>query len=105
MAVLIKPEGIATVVRPKNGTDFTNDEIHELVNGFWETTLPAPGLLSVMDEDKTTVIEIVRGSLLVVNEEGKNIGMPVNQIATNILMYAGDYIAGPALLCGPGEIL
>ncbi len=105
MAVLINPDGTAKVVRPKNGTDFTNDEIHELVNGFWETTLPAPGLLSVMDGNKTVIIEIVRGSLMVVNEEGKLCGMPVNRIATGILMYAGDYIVGPALICAPGEIV
>jgi hypothetical protein len=105
MAVLITPDGEAKTVLPKNGTDFTNDEIHELVGGYWQTTLPAPGMLLLGSGDNVVVMELVRGSLMVVNEEGKLIGMPVNPVATSLLLDLGDYIVGPALLCGPEEIV
>lgn len=90
MAKLIKVDGTVTEVKPKNGRDFTLEELRELVGCEW--------------------IEIVRllgngDSFLVVDEEGKLNGKERNEKATR--MYGRmpfDYIVGNALLCKRGEV-
>ena len=74
-------------VEPKNGTDFQYDELREFVGGYIE------------------VVPLKGGKqILVVNEEGKIQGLPVNALATNTLALSyqprlTDIIVGDALLC------
>lgn len=69
---------------PKNGTDYTLEELQEIVGGY---------------------IEIVPFgmNLLVVNEEGKLLGLPVNVGATS-MMSGRDTIVGNALYCRKDRI-
>lgn len=90
MAKLIKTDGTVTEVAPKNGRNFTLEELRTLIGCDW--------------------IEIVRllgsgDSFLVVDEEGKLNGKERNSKATK--MYGRmpyDYIVGDALLCKEGEV-
>lgn len=74
-------------VVPKNGTDFQYDELREFVGGYIE-------IVPLKNEKQ----------ILVVNEEGKLNGLPVNALATNALALSyqpriTDVIVGDALLC------
>ena len=84
MAILIRHcETITQSVAPKNGHDFTLDEMQAFVGGHIEFVH--------LDDDM----------ILCINEEGKLLELPPNRIAT---VYAspylrdGDYIAGHAVL-------
>ena len=69
---------------PKNGTTFELEEIQKIVGGY---------------------IEIVRlndGRIIIVNEDGLSLNLPVNIEATNILRRdhsTTEYIVGNAIVC------
>lgn len=90
MAAIIKVNGETTDVRPKNGTDFSLEEMKEIVGGYIE------------------VLFLEGGDLMVVNEDGKNQNLPLNTEATEIIdgdiYYDGDVIVGDVLLCGRNQI-
>lgn len=78
-------------VKPKNGVRFTLEELQEMVGGYVQLiTLPS-------------------GRELWMNEDGKNIGLPVNTLATLLWRYvyrnydigAEDWVAGNVLYCDP----
>ena len=84
-AVLITTDGEIISKAPKNGTDFSLEELQEFVGGY---------------------IEILRmgGSLImVVNEEGKLLDLPSNKTATKEYWFYtknySDYIVGNVLIC------
>ena len=89
MAVLFRTDSSTENVKPKNGTDFSLEELQEMVGG---------------------TIEIIRLSnlqLMIVHDEGKILGLPVNLYATILYrMYicTDDFIAGDALLCYATEV-
>jgi hypothetical protein len=83
--LLITPEAVVTEVKPKNGTDFSLEELQEKVGGHIE------------------VVELTPKTIMVVNEEGKGSLFP-NMMATIIAkscyaIFPDDYIAGNAVLC------
>ncbi len=90
MAILIKPDGSATEVNPRNGETFSLDELQEYVEGWIQ------------------VIYMKDGRPLVLNEESKLLELKMNARATLIARNAGiadwDHIAGNALLCEKGEV-
>jgi hypothetical protein len=80
---LIKANGELTEVSPANGKKFGLDELQKFVGGYIE-------ILSL-------------GALvMVVNEEGKLNGLPVNLNATDI--WGKDVIVGDVLICSPNLI-
>ena len=88
MGKLLKADGTTVEVQPKNGTDYTLDELQALVGGY---------------------IEVVRsykkGHILVINEEGKLLGLPYNGRATELAdIDLWDCIVGDALLCLDSEV-
>lgn len=88
MGKLLKTDGTTIEVRPKNGTDYTLDELQEFVGGY---------------------IEVVRckeeGMILVINEEGKFLDLEWNTQASKIAdIHFCDYIVGDALLCKSDEV-
>lgn len=90
MAKLIKTDGTVTEVVPKNGKDFTLEELQALIGCDWIEIVRMPGS---------------DGSFMVVDEEGKLNGKELNEKATK--MYGRmpyDYIVGDALLCKRGEV-
>ena len=85
-ARVYKSEGRSYGVRPKNGTDFTLEELQDVVGGHIE------------------VVWLSRNRFMVVNEEGKNLNLPVNTEATKIVNTESvprlsDIIVGDVLVC------
>jgi hypothetical protein len=90
MATLILEDGSARDVTPA-----------DLKQGF--------SLAELYAELRCDVVEVVRlrnGRLLVIDENGKLVGRPVNELATVLargVLQAHDVIVGPALLCSLQE--
>lgn len=78
-------------VSPANGSDFRLEEMQRMVGGIIEI---------VYFEDNT---------VMVINEEGKLLGLPLNMDATVIFRAhypdSNDYIVGDALVCSEKQIL
>ena len=90
-ARVIKTNGEVIEVTPKNGTDFSLEEMQGVVGGLIE------------------IIDTPDGKqIMVLNEEGKLEDLPFNMIATGIAVkdfgLVGDYIAGDVLVC-PSEMV
>lgn len=82
-SIVITTDGKRYSVEPQNGTDFSLDELKKFVGGY---------------------IEIVRfgeEQIMVCNEEGKCIGLPINTSATLLIRIEGinDVIHGNVLIC------
>ena len=89
IAVLLKAgeELEPKCVHPKNGEKFTLEELQTFVDGYIQ------------------ILYINNGWLMVVNEEGKLQGLPINDTATWLynqnLVFGFDYICGDVLICHP----
>lgn len=88
MATIFKIDGKIEIIKPANGTDFSLNEMKEIVNGYIE------------------ILPIGENLLMVCNEEGKLMGLPVNENATLAVLGYGiiDIIAGDVLICRTDEI-
>jgi hypothetical protein len=89
MAYIYKSNGEVIETSPKNGKDFSLKELKEIVGGYIE----------IIDLDD---------AYMVINEEGKLLGLPFNLNATRIYQYFtknGDYIVGDVLVCPKNQIL
>ena len=75
-------------VEPKNGTDFSLEELQKIVGGYIE------------------VLRLGSEQIMVLNEEGKLYGLGVNDKATVLAVTAGyaDIIVGDVLVC-PKEMV
>ena len=91
MAMLFQPDGSHSVVEPKNGQDFSLEELKEFMNGAW-----------------IEVVTLVYGSIrMVVDEDGKRKELAINEQATHLYNETHripDIIVGPALICNWEEI-
>lgn len=81
-AYILKASGKVIETKPKNGTDFSLEELNEIVGGY---------------------IEVIRtindNQIMVLNEEGKLKHLPVNQRATALYPNLADIIVGDVLVC------
>lgn len=87
-AILFKTDGTTMEVQPKNGNDFSLEELNDFVGGHIE-------------------IVTLRNNFMVVNEEGKLNRLPVNHNATTMFQSEygeTDYIVGNALVCAHSMI-
>lgn len=88
MGKILKTDGSTVEVSPKNGTDYTLEEMQEIVGGYIE-------IIPCIDRRK----------ILVINEEGKLNDLPVNFEATKLAdINFWDCIVGDALLCNSDEV-
>ena len=81
--IIAKASGIMQCVSPANNSDYTLEELKNIVGGNIE----------IIDLGKR---------YLVVNEVGKLIRLPYNTMATNWMLVAiggTDFVVGDALLC------
>lgn len=78
MAKVILTDGREIAVKPKNGTDFSLEELQEVVGGYIE------------------IIYVKGNDIMVLNEEGKLIGLPINDKVSEL---AGELIVGNVLVC------
>ena len=88
-AKLYKVDGTILEVVPANCTDFQLDELQKMVGGYIE------------------IVSAGKGKIMVLDDEGKLKGKPVNDAATMIFMQAGYYdtIVGDALVCDSEMVL
>ena len=91
MATLFHTDGFREKVSPANGSDFRLEEMQRMVGG----------IIEIVYFDDNTV--------MVINEEGKLLGLPLNMDATAIFRAhypdSDDYIVGDALVCSDEQIL
>jgi len=100
MATLIPVDGPPQFITPKNGRSFTSEELHTLVGGYIEIVRTRYALTGVPDDDL----------LMVINEDGKGLQLPVNRFASEMAMLGyldvqqGDVINGNAVVCTRDEL-
>ena len=75
---------VEKAVEPENGSDFSLKELQTMVGGCIE------------------IVNLPSGKIMVVNEEGRLIGLPINSIATELY---GGLIVGNALVCNKNQVL
>lgn len=89
MGKIYKTDGTITATEPKNGTDYSLEELQSIVGGFIE-------VLYLNDDE-----------IMVLNEEGKILGLDLNDNATELISEAGmwdDFIVGDVLVCKNEEV-
>jgi hypothetical protein len=89
MAYIYKTNGEVIETSPKNKKDFSLKELKEIVGGHIE-------VVNLGDD------------YMVVNEEGKLIGLPFNLNATIVYQIStkiGEHIVGDVLVCPKNQIL
>ena len=87
MATLIKSNGETLEVTPKDKKSFQLEELQKYEGGLIE------------------IVKTKLGKPMIINEEGKIEGLPLNQIASEIYQYSEyDFIVGDVLICEPNEI-
>lgn len=84
MADLIQPDGTVTEVKPKNGKEFTLEELQAHVGGYIE------------------MLDVGDGRKLIVDEEGKLKRLAPNYAAT--MLYRRDVLVGTVLVIKRNEI-
>lgn len=83
-ALRINTDGTTAIVKAKNGRDFSLEELQSFVGGYIE------------------IIQLDDEYIMVVNEEGKLIGLPTNENATCMLAEIFgmvNYIVGDVIIC------
>lgn len=85
MATLYRTNGTQEEVLPKNGESFDLKEMQTFVGGYIE------------------IVESPDERLIVLNEEGKLQGLPLNRAATAIYANPHDFIVGDALVVEAGS--
>lgn len=88
LSTVITTDGLHRNVEPSNGTDFSLEELKEFVGGYIE------------------IVHLNKSQVMVVNEEGKLIGLEPNPFATLLVQIAGhrDIIVGNVLVCDTSKI-
>lgn len=92
-AQILKVDGTQGSIKPNNGTDFSLEEMKEIVGGWIEVVYFHDGTNRIM----------------VLNEEGKLEGLPYNHQATIIAQQGraiglNDEIVGNVLLCHRNQV-
>lgn len=89
MATLITTNGDIVKLEPKNGTDFTLKELQDIVGGHIE------------------IVHLNENEIMVLNEDGKLIGLPTNVKATftfQSMTNIHDFIVGNVLICNNEQV-
>jgi hypothetical protein len=89
MAKLIKTDGSVQTIKPLNNETFSLQELQGFVGGYIE------------------IISLKDNTYMVLNEEGKLEGLPINDVATNIWVKnfgQTDYIVGNVLIADNTQI-
>lgn len=89
---IIKEDGTTVNYSPRSGGHYELDELQSIVGGYIQ------------------IISLHDGRLMVINDEGKQLALPMNSLATDIALeqgaiFANDFIVGDVLICREGDIL
>ena len=89
MAICIKPNReIIENINPKNGTDFTLEEVYAYVGS------------------PVQLLDVSENEYALINEEGKYRDMDYNSLATELLdgiIFPGDYIVGNMMIVNKSQ--
>lgn len=91
MALIYRASGDVENVEPKNGTDFSLEELQKIVDGLIE--------IKFLRDDE--------GRVMILNEEGKLRNLLYNERATTLyrkFVYEHDFIVGDVLICDKSQI-
>jgi hypothetical protein len=83
-SVLYKSDGTSRPISPADGKTFSLKEVQEMVGGYVQ------------------MIPLSTDRIMLINEEGKLLGLPRNDMATLVAVLVlgeGDFIVGNALVC------
>lgn len=94
-AIIISPNEETVLLHCYPGDSLDLKTLQEIVEGHIETV---PVVLSSEWSKEKDV-----GLTLIINEEGKLLGLPVNQTATDMAAIYNDVIVGNAVLMGTTE--
>lgn len=93
MAIIVKANGHIENVEPKNKRDFSLEELQKIVGGYIE------------------IVPLDNDQIIVLNEEGKLMGLKVNEIATTLYHEVNrfarsrmDFIVGDVLVCNSEQV-
>lgn len=84
-AQIIKTTGEVWEIEPKNKTDFSLEELQEIVGGYIE------------------IVQLGNRKVMVANEDGVYLELPLNRKASNI--YQRNLIVGDVVICSSNQIL
>lgn len=93
-------------VEPLNGKTFSLDELQEYVGGHIELLPFMKNVLNRTFLKQYFSMKELR-YYMVLNEEGKIMGLPLNKNATMLVegrLYIDDYICGDVLICKINQI-
>ena len=85
MAYILTTKGESLACAPKNGTDFSLEELKQAIGGGY-----------------IEVVYLPDNRVMVIDEEGKLKQMPLNHAAS--MLYLRDTIVGDALVCDRSQI-
>lgn len=94
-AIIIRPNEETVLLHCYPGDSLDLKTLQEIVEGHIETV---PTVMSTGWRKEKDV-----GLTLIINEEGKLLGLPVNQTATDMAAIYNDVIVGNAILMGTTE--
>ena len=80
--VQICADGSVTPYPPASGQCYTAEELKAAIGGAW-----------------LRIVKTWDDRLMVLDDEGKRKGLPVNEAATDLYQFAGDPIVGDVLVC------
>lgn len=89
MAIVIKTDGTKDALQPKDNKVFTLEELKSVVGVYIE------------------IVQLTEDYLMVINEEGKLLDLPINVVATRVYRASrntDDFIVGNVLICSNKEI-
>ena len=104
MAKILKTDNTSVEVQPKNGRDFSLEELQKIVGGFIEIVEARGIMLEISETGETNYSELPRNTIIVLNEEGKLMGMEFNLVASVAYGNPYDAIVGDVLLCRQSEV-
>lgn len=113
MATLIPVDGPPRFIEPANGKAFTLPELHALVGGYIEvvrTRYVVPSTTLGHGIEPAHRMADNEDLLMVVNEEGHRLNLPVNAFATEMAMLGylsvppSNVILGAAVVCTREEL-
>lgn len=94
-AIVIRPKEEMVLLHCYPGDGLDLKTLQEIVEGYIETV---PTMLAQNWSHEANV-----GLTLIINEEGKLLGLPVNELATDMAYLFNDVIVGNAILMGTTE--
>lgn len=97
MAIILHANNSTTIITPESGNEFMLHELQEYVGGYIQT----------IDFNEPITINGIEYSTIVIDEDGKYKGYPINTTATQYAkneLFDDDFLVGDVVFLKDGEI-